>query len=77
MVGEKDVALAGGGVPIGDAAQGNEAFLGFGAGQPDGLAGEQPLAFIDFMVLQHLVAGVALLAGDEEDFLAVSCAYQA
>ena len=28
MVGEKDVALAGGGVPVGDAAQGNEAFLG-------------------------------------------------
>ena len=37
--------------------------------RPDGLAGEQSLAFIDFMVLQHLVAGVALLAGDEEDFL--------
>jgi len=37
MVGEKDVALAGGGVPVGDAAQGNEAFLGFGASQPDGL----------------------------------------
>ena len=37
MVGEKNVALAGGGVPIGDATQGNEAFLGFGAGQPDGL----------------------------------------
>ena len=26
----------------------------------------KPLAFIDFMVLQHLVAGVALLAGDED-----------
>ena len=50
MVGEKDVALAGGGVPIGDAAQGNEAFLGLGAGQPDGLVGEQALVFIDFMV---------------------------
>ena len=53
MVGEKDIALAGGGIPIGDAAQGNAAFLGFGAGQPDGLIGEQSLAFIDFMVLQH------------------------
>jgi hypothetical protein len=69
MVGEKDVALAGGGVPVGDAAQGNETFQGFGASQPDGLVGEQPLAFIYFMVLQHLVAGVALLSGDEEDFL--------
>jgi hypothetical protein len=69
MVGEKDLAPAGGGVPVGDAAPGHGAFLGFGAGQPDGLVGEQPLAFIDFMALQHLVAGVALLAGDEEDFL--------
>ena len=64
MVGEKNVALAGGSVPVGDAAQGNKAFLGFGAGQPDGLVGEQSLAFIDFVVLQHFVAGVALLAGD-------------
>ena len=78
MVGEKDVALAGGGVPVGDAAQGNEARLGFGAGQPDGLVGEQTLAFIDFMVLYHLVAGVGLLAGDEEDFLGGElCAYLA
>jgi hypothetical protein len=69
IVGEKDVALAGGGIPVGDAAQGNEAFQGFGAGQPDDLVGEHILAFINFMVLQHLVAGVALLAGDEEDFL--------
>ena len=45
MVGEKDVALAGGGVLVGDAAQGNEAFLGFGACQPDSLVGEQPPGF--------------------------------
>ena len=51
MVGEKDIAPAGGGVPVGDSAQRNEAFLGFGTGQLDGLVGEQPLAFIDFMVL--------------------------
>src|SRR5208337_5040964 len=41
-------------------------FLGL---KPDGLVGEQALLFIDFPALQHLVAGVALLAGDEENFL--------
>ena len=69
MVGEKDIALAGGGVAVSDAAQGNGAFLGFGAGHPDGLVRDQALLFIDFPTLQHFIAGVALLSGDEEDFL--------
>ena len=68
MVGEKDVAPAGGGVLVGDAAQGNGAFLGLGAGQPDGLVRVQALFFTDFPTLQHFIAGVALLSGDEEDF---------
>lgn len=36
MIGEKDIAPAGGGVAVSDAAQRNGASLGFGAGQPDG-----------------------------------------
>ena len=68
MVGEKDIAPAGGGVPVGNAPQGNGTFLGL---KPDGLVGEQALLFIDFPALQHLVAGVTLLAGDEENFLSV------
>ena len=73
VVGEKDIAPAGGGVPVGNAPQGNRTFLGL---EPDGLVGEQALLFIDFPALQHFVAGVALLAGDEEDFLTVSWAYR-
>ena len=69
MVGAKDLAPAGGGVPVGAAASGNGAFLGFGPRESDGLVGEQALVVIDFPALQHFIAGVALLSGDEEDFL--------
>jgi len=69
MVSEKDIASASGGVAVSDVAQGNGAFLGFGPGQPDGLVGDQSLIFIDFPARQHFIAGVALLSGDEEDFL--------
>jgi hypothetical protein len=65
----KDIAPAGGGVPEGDAPQGNWAFLGFGAREPDGVVRDQALILIDFPALRHLIAGVALLSGDEEDFL--------
>ena len=71
MVGEKDVAPAGGAVPVGDTAQGHGAFL---ACESDGLVGEQARLFLDLPALQYLVAGVTLLAGDEEDFWAVSWA---
>jgi hypothetical protein len=53
MVGEKDAALAGGGVRVGNAPQGYRTFLGL---KPDSLVGEQALLFIDFPALQHLVA---------------------
>ena len=66
VVGEEDIAPASGGVPVGNAPQGDGTFLGL---KPDGLIGEQALLFVDFPALQHLVAGIALLAGDEEDFL--------
>ncbi len=66
VVGEKNIAPAGGGVPVGNAPQGKRTFLG---PKPDGLVGEQALLFIDFPALQRLVAGVTLLPGDEEDFL--------
>jgi len=69
MIGEKDVALPGGGVSVSDASQGKGAFLGFGAREPDSLVREQALSFIDLVVLQHLIPGVLLLTGDEEDFL--------
>jgi len=69
VVGEKDIASAGGGVTVSDAAQGNGAFLGLGAGQPDSLVRDQALVFIDFPTRQHFIAGVAFLSGDEEDFL--------
>ena len=46
MVGEKDIASAGGGVKVSDAAQGNGAFLGLGAGQPDSLVRDQALVLL-------------------------------
>jgi len=45
MVGEKDIAPAGGGFQVGDAPQGHGTFLGFGPGQPDGVVGERALIF--------------------------------
>jgi len=69
MVAEKDIAPAAGGVPVGNTPQGHGAFLGLGAGESDSLVGEQTLIFIDFPVLHHFIAGVTLLAGNEEDFL--------
>ena len=42
MVGEKDVASAGGGVPVGKAPPDKRTFLGL---KPDSLIGEQTLAF--------------------------------
>ena len=66
MVGEKDITPGSGGVPVSNAPQGQRTFLGL---KPDSLVGEQALLFIDFPALQHLVSGVAFLAGDEEDFL--------
>ena len=62
MVGEKDVAPAGGAVPVGDTAQGHGAFL---ACESDGLVGEQARLFLDLPMFQHCIAGVALLSGDE------------
>jgi len=69
MVGEKDVASAGGGVPVGNAPQDHGALLSLGVCEADGLVGDHPLGFVDFPALQHLKAGVALQPGDEEDFL--------
>jgi len=40
IISEKDVAFIGGGIPVGDAAQGSGASLGLGASQPDGLVRE-------------------------------------
>ena len=66
MVGEKDVAPAGGAVPVGDTAQGHGAFL---ACESDDLVGEQARLFLDLPMFQHCIVGVALLSGDEKDFL--------
>ena len=69
VVGEKDINFPGGGVPVDDAPQGLGALPSFGAGKQDGLIGYQPQGGIDGPPLQDPVAGVTLLAGDEEDFL--------
>jgi hypothetical protein len=54
---------------VNDAAQGLGALLGLGDGKPDGLIGHQSQGYFDGALRQHPVPSIALLPGDEEDFL--------
>jgi hypothetical protein len=67
--GEEYLTLLRGPVPVNDAPEGERAVKGFHPGEPDGLTRDQLLDLVDFPVLPHLIASIALLPGDQEDFL--------
>ena len=69
VIGQEDVVLAGFLVAITYSAQGDRIIAPFGSGQPDDLIGSEAQSAIDFVALDHLVIGVGLHSGHEENSL--------